>query len=133
MSQNLLTYEDQYVMQLLINDLTRPQRMGAYEIMGETNEDLVLDDNIELLIPKLCQKSIEELRPYILSAATSNLKISKLFFTSVGNILTGDKFSKGLFNFLPSSNGVMKFIVFVWKVGQSYERLLKFSRLFMIR
>ena len=85
MSQNLLTYEDQYVMQLLINDLTKPQRMGAYEIMGETNEDLVLDDNIELLIPKLCQKSIEELRPYILSAATSNLNISKLFFTLIGN------------------------------------------------
>ena len=86
MSQNLLTYEDQYVMQLLINDLTKPQRMGAYEIMGETNEDLVLDDNIELLIPKLCQKSIEELRPYILSAATSNLKISKLFFTLIGYV-----------------------------------------------
>ena len=91
MSQNLLTYEDQYVMQLLINDLTKPQRMGAYEIMGETNEDLVLDDNIELLIPKLCQKSIEELRPYILSAATSNLNISKLFFTLIGNIL-GDSY-----------------------------------------
>ena len=80
MSQNLLTYEEQYEMQRLINGLTKPQRMGAYKIMGETNEDLVLDENIELLIPKLCQKSIEELRPYILSAATSNLNISKLFF-----------------------------------------------------
>ena len=80
MSQNLLTYEEQYEVQRLLNGLTKPQRMGAYEIMGETNEDLVLDENIELLIPKLCQKSIEALRPYILSAATSNLNISKLFF-----------------------------------------------------
>ena len=83
MSQNLLTYEEQCEVQRLINGLTKPQRIGAYKIMGETNEDLVLDENIELLIPKLCQKSIYALRPYILSEATSNLNISKHFFSTL--------------------------------------------------
>ena len=76
--KNNLTMEDGHKLRNMIAGLSGPQQMTVIEILRENKEHLAQDDegNVEMEFREFNQKSIDDLKSYVLSVTTSNQKSS---------------------------------------------------------
>ena len=74
--KNNLTMEDGHKLRNMIAGLSGPQQMTVIEILRENKEHLAQDEegNVEMEFREFNQKSIDDLKSYVLSATTSNQK-----------------------------------------------------------
>ena len=74
--KNNLTMEDGHKLRNMIAGLSGPQQMTVIEILRENKEHLAQDEegNVEMEFREFNQKSIDDLKSYVLSVTTSNQK-----------------------------------------------------------
>ena len=72
--KNNLTMEEGHKLRNMIAGLSGPQQMTVIEILRENKEHLAQDEegNVEMEFREFNQKSIDDLKSYVLSVTTSN-------------------------------------------------------------